>query len=91
MSRTWDAFAPRLAALGFHVGRGHLCLEIPRDRRTIDTTQYSNRTDKFDFDMIVFGVGQSESPGNEQRSYWSSVAADSPSARNVAGSEGGPT
>jgi microcin C transport system substrate-binding protein len=53
--------------------------------RLVDSSQYINRLRKFDFDVIVFGVGQSESPGNEQRSYWGSAAADSPSARNVAG------
>jgi microcin C transport system substrate-binding protein len=35
--------------------------------------------------MIVAGWGQSESPGNEQRHFWSSVAADSPASRNFAG------
>jgi microcin C transport system substrate-binding protein len=53
--------------------------------RLVDSSQYINRLRKFDFDMIVFGVGQSESPGNEQRMYWSSAAADSPAARNLAG------
>lgn len=53
--------------------------------RLVDSSQYINRLRKFDFDMILFNVGQSESPGNEQRSYWGSAAADSPSARNVAG------
>ncbi len=53
--------------------------------RLVDSSQYINRLRKFDFDMIIFGVGQGESPGNEQRFYWSSAAADSPAARNVAG------
>ena len=35
--------------------------------------------------MIIGGVGQSLSPGNEQRAYWGSAAADSPSSRNFAG------
>jgi microcin C transport system substrate-binding protein len=35
--------------------------------------------------MIVSGWGESESPGNEQRSYWTSAAAKSPAARNYAG------
>jgi microcin C transport system substrate-binding protein len=35
--------------------------------------------------MAVLGWGQSESPGNEQRSFWSSSAADSPGSRNYAG------
>jgi microcin C transport system substrate-binding protein len=53
--------------------------------RLVDSSQYINRLRRFDFDMIIFSVGQSESPGNEQRFYWSSAAADSPAARNVAG------
>jgi len=53
--------------------------------RLVDSSQYINRLRKFDFDMILFNIGQSESPGNEQRFYWSSAAADSPAARNVAG------
>ena len=53
--------------------------------RLVDTSQYITRLRSFDFDMIVGGWGQSESPGNEQRGYWSSKAADSPAARNTAG------
>ena len=53
--------------------------------RLVDSSQYINRLRRFDFDMIIFGIGQGESPGNEQRFYWSSTAADSPAARNVAG------
>jgi len=53
--------------------------------RLVDQTQYINRLRKFDFDMIVFGWGQSESPGNEQRNYWTTVAADNPNSRNFAG------
>ena len=53
--------------------------------RVVDTSQYINRLRSFDFDMVVYGWGQSDSPGNEQRNYWSSEAADSPAARNFAG------
>jgi microcin C transport system substrate-binding protein len=60
-------------------------LGIEVDVRLVDTSQYINRLRKFDFDMILSGVGQGESPGNEQRDYWSSAAADSPAARNFAG------
>ena len=35
--------------------------------------------------MIMGGVGQSDSPGNEQRDYWSTAASDSPGSRNLAG------
>lgn len=53
--------------------------------RLVDQSQYINRIRSFDFDMIVSGWGASESPGNEQRSYWTSAAADSPAASNYAG------
>ena len=53
--------------------------------RLVDTAQYQNRIDAFDFDVIVSTVGQSLSPGNEQRNYWSSTAAEQPGSRNFAG------
>lgn len=52
---------------------------------TVDTSQYGNRTDKFDFDIAVSGWGQSLSPGNEQREFWGSSAADRDGSRNLAG------
>jgi microcin C transport system substrate-binding protein len=53
--------------------------------RTVDTTQYQNRLDSFDFDMTVAVFGQSLSPGNEQRDFWGSEAAETPGSRNLAG------
>ncbi len=53
--------------------------------RTVDTSQYQNRVDHFDFDMIVAVWGQSLSPGNEQRNYWSCAAAKTPGSRNYPG------
>lgn len=53
--------------------------------RTVDPTLYVERIKKFDFDMIVTTYGQSLSPGNEQRDYWHSSAADTPGSRNFAG------
>ena len=53
--------------------------------RTIDQSQYINRRRSFDFDVIVDSWGQSESPGNEQRDFWSSTAADRPGSRNIVG------
>jgi microcin C transport system substrate-binding protein len=53
--------------------------------RTVDTTQYQNRVDQFDFDMIVTTFPQSLSPGNEQRDFWSSEKASVPGSRNLAG------
>lgn len=53
--------------------------------RIVDTSQYVQRAQNFDFDAITDGFAQSESPGNEQRDYWSSQAADAPGSRNSPG------
>jgi microcin C transport system substrate-binding protein len=53
--------------------------------RTVDPAQYENRMQDFDFDMTVVGWGESLSPGNEQRDYWSSAAADEKGEQNYAG------
>jgi len=53
--------------------------------RLVDTAQYINRVREFDYDMIIMSWGQSLSPGNEQRDFWSSDAADRPGSRNVVG------
>ena len=44
--------------------------------RIVDTAQYKNRLDNYDFEMVVMSRGQSLNPGNEQRNYWSSESAD---------------
>src|SRR3954447_12982130 len=53
--------------------------------RTVDTSQYQRRTDSYDFDMVIDLWGQSISPGNEQREFWGSKAADKPGAKNSMG------
>ncbi|MEX0953861.1 MAG: extracellular solute-binding protein [Rhizobiaceae bacterium] len=53
--------------------------------RIIDTSQYIQRYQSFDFDVVTGRFAQSMSPGNEQRDYWSSEAADIPGSRNVGG------
>ena len=53
--------------------------------RTVDTAQYKKRVDDFDFDMVIWAWPQTLSPGNEQRSYWSSAYADQPGNPNVIG------
>ena len=53
--------------------------------RTIDTAQYQKRMETFDFDMVVQNFSQSLSPGNEQRSFWGSEAADTNGSRNIVG------
>ncbi len=58
---------------------------IDMDIRLVDSSQYINRLNNFDFDMIVYTWRQSLSPGNEQRDFWSSKAADTPGSSNLAG------
>ena len=53
--------------------------------RPVDTAQYKERLDTFDFDMVVASFGQSRSPGNEQRNLWGSAAADIPGSNNIIG------
>jgi microcin C transport system substrate-binding protein len=60
-------------------------LGITTTVRLVDSSQYINRYRAFDFDMIINVWGQSDSPGNEQREFWSSAAADMPGSRNLAG------
>lgn len=53
--------------------------------RRVDVSQYINRLRSRDFDLMVGGFGQSNSPGNEQREYWHSSSADNPGSRNFIG------
>ena len=60
-------------------------LGIEARARLIDSSGYKRRLDQFDYDIIVDGFGQSHSPGNEQRNYWGSAAADRAGSRNSIG------
>jgi microcin C transport system substrate-binding protein len=53
--------------------------------RTVDSSQYQNRIVDFDFDVITDVWAQSQSPGNEQREYWGSLAADKRGSQNTIG------
>lgn len=53
--------------------------------RTIDPALYADRIKNFDFDMVVTTFGQSQSPGNEQRDYWTTQAASHVGSKNLAG------
>jgi microcin C transport system substrate-binding protein len=53
--------------------------------RTVDDVQYQNRIRSFDFDITTVIWGQSLSPGNEQREFFGSQAADRPGTRNIPG------
>ena len=53
--------------------------------RSVDTAQYIERRRNFEFDVTLGGFPQSESPGNEQRDYWSSRSADVKGSYNLVG------
>ena len=53
--------------------------------RTVDEAQFENRLRSWDFDIITMAWGESLSPGNEQRGYWGSQAADQPGSLNMVG------
>lgn len=58
---------------------------INAELRVVDTSQYIQRIQNFDFDAITSRFAQTHSPGNEQRDFWGSEAADMPGSRNLAG------
>lgn len=60
-------------------------LGIEATVRQVDAAQYENRLQTFDYDIITEIWPQSQSPGNEQREFWGSEAADRPGSRNYAG------
>ena len=53
--------------------------------RTVDDPQYENRLRSWDYDIIIASWPESLSPGNEQRDFWSSQAADTAGSRNYIG------
>ncbi|SMF07513.1 microcin C transport system substrate-binding protein [Tistlia consotensis] len=62
-------------------------LGIDANVRLVDQSQYINRLRSFDYDMISLGWGESDSPGNEQRNYWTSESAKRQGSQNYAGIE----
>ena len=60
-------------------------LGIKGTLRLVDTAQYTRRMNSFDYDIVVGNFAQSDSPGNEQRDYWGSEAADREGSTNLIG------
>ncbi len=58
---------------------------VKPDVTLIDSAQYKERTDSFDFDMTYYRRGLSLSPGNEQKLYWGCDMVDTPGSRNLMG------
>ncbi|MEM8555203.1 MAG: extracellular solute-binding protein [Pseudomonadota bacterium] len=60
-------------------------LGIDVDVTTIDSAQYNERTQVYDFDMTFYRRAMSLSPGNEQNLYWGSAGVTEPGTRNWMG------
>ena len=60
-------------------------LGVKASVRLVDTSQYKRRVDTYDFDVVVGNFAQSLSPGNEQRDFWGSAAAEREGSRNLMG------
>ena len=58
---------------------------ITAEIRLVDTTQYKNRMDNFDFDVTTFVLSQGLSPSVEQRDYFHSTQAQVPGSLNICG------
>jgi peptide/nickel transport system substrate-binding protein len=52
---------------------------------TVDSAQYTERTNAYDFDMARHAISLSLSPGNEQWLYWGSHGVEQPGTRNWMG------
>ena len=53
--------------------------------KILDSSQFQNRIQTFDFNAVIFEYYMSLSPGNEQSIYWGSWAAEQNGSRNYAG------
>ena len=60
-------------------------LGIKVDVRLVDDAQYIDRMRSWDFEVVVAIWDETLTPGNEQRDYWGSRAADVPGSRNLVG------
>lgn len=60
-------------------------LGIQVNLRQVDVPQYMERIRRHDFDMMVFNMPQTLTPGKEQAQFWGSVAADEANNYNYSG------
>ncbi len=60
-------------------------LGVDTSMRIVDINQYLNRVRNFDYDIVTTHYPQSNNPGNEQRDFFTSAAAEAPQSRNRMG------
>ena len=77
--------SPEFERIALPYARNLKKIGIEAKVRTVDSAQYERRLENFSFDMTVVSLGQSLSPGNEQRDFWHSNSAKINGSRNYAG------
>lgn len=77
--------SPEFERIALPYARNLKKIGIEAKVRTVDSAQYERRLETFSFDMAVISRGQSLSPGNEQRDFWSSSSANIKGSRNYTG------
>ncbi|MDE0303746.1 MAG: extracellular solute-binding protein [Albidovulum sp.] len=60
-------------------------LGIQAEITLVDSSQYQERTNAYDFDVAWYRRSMSLSPGNEQRLYWGREGVETPGTRNWMG------
>ncbi len=77
---------PALELVSSHWADNLKLLGIKVTMQSLDLPRYVKEMQDYDFDVIVGVAGtQSDTPGREQKSYWSSEAADTEGKLNYAG------
>ncbi len=76
---------PSFERIGLEYARALKRLGIELRVRTVDSAQYQERLNNFDYDLIVNRWFNSLSPGTEQGQYWGSSAAHTKGSRNYSG------
>ncbi|MDX3929963.1 MAG: extracellular solute-binding protein [Shinella sp.] len=77
--------SPMLEVVALPYARNLKQIGINASVRTVDPSQYTNRTRAFDYDMTWMVWAQSLNPGNEQGDYWGSASVSREGSQNYAG------
>ena len=77
--------SPEFERIALPYARNLKKIGIEAKVRTVDSAQYERRLESFSFDITVVSLGQTLSPGNEQRDFWNSTSATINGSRNYAG------
>ena len=60
-------------------------LGIDARSRTVDASQYQNRLNEFDFDLVIRRYSMSPTPGEAIKQFWTTGSASVPGSNNLSG------